>query len=180
MAEKDSEPVNNFGSFRRGSAQPHRRGGTPHGRYDHRQGKAWSPADDLARMPVSRNSDATVGAVEDPYGDGKQRILVTVNRRTDILEQERSHGRIGEAAYCTGREVQAALEYVGRIGGTNWAGASRKDPAEVRDTHAQRLIDDGERARAMVGRLRDRLGMIDTRLLAAILASARASPSTPR
>lgn len=145
-----------------------RQPGRAHGRYDGRPAPL-PPGGKLGRPPRSRNLDTTVAAVTDPMGDGELRHLATVNRRTDLLEHERSHGLISEAAYRNGRIVQAVLERAGRIGGSNWAGASRKDPAEVRDTHAQRLIDDGAVAETWRRRIRDRLGMIDARLIDRVL-----------
>ena len=145
----------------------------PHGRYDGRHGKEHNtslpPGGDLGNMPASRNRSTVVAAIADPMGDGEQRILASVNRTVDVLEHDRSHHLISEAAYRTGRLVQGVLEYSRHIGSSNWAGASRKDPAEVRDTHAQRMIDDGNRAQFWKARIRDRLGMIDMRLLQRVL-----------
>ena len=128
------------------------------------------PGGDLGSPPQSRNKATAIAAVIDPMGDGEERILATVNRRVDVLEEERSHNLISEAAYRNGRTVQGILERAGRIGGSNWAGASRKDPAEVRDTHAQRMIDDGRVAEGWRRRIRDRLGIIDARLIDRVLA----------
>ncbi len=145
--------------------------GVPHGRYDGRSAKTRRPpGGDLGAPPKSRNVATVTAAVIDPMGDGEERILATINRRVDLLEEERSHNLISEAAYRNGRLVQGIVERAGRIGGSNWAGASRKDAAEVRDTHAQRVIDDGKVAEAWRRRIRDRLGMIDARLLDRVLA----------
>ena len=142
----------------------------PHGRYDERTvNTRMPPGGTLGSAPRSRNTSTAIAAVTDPMGDGEQRILATINRAVDVLEQDRSRKLISEAAYRTGRLLQGVLEYSRRIGSSNWAGVCRKDPGEVRDTHAQRMIDDGRLAESYKTRMRDRLGMVDTRLLTRIL-----------
>ncbi len=165
-------PIRPARGGRSGSAAraPHGRQAAPHGRYDGRSANTrLPPGGDLGTPPKSRNASTAIAAIADPMGDGEQRILASINRIVDVLEHDRSHHLISEAAYRTGRLVQGVLEYSRRIGGSNWAGASRKDPAEVRDTHAQRMIDDGKLAETWKARIRDRLGMIDMRLLQRVL-----------
>ncbi len=108
-------------------------------------------------------------AVDDPYGPG--RILVTVNRRTDILEMERSHSRISEADYRTGQIVQAMFQRMGYagLGAANLAGGSRGDPVEAVDRKLQHLFVSAKSVRAMMDGMTRHLGMIDTRLLRRIL-----------
>ncbi len=63
--------------------------------------------------PKSRN--IVVGAVAVPYAMADndappQYIRATVNTRTDILEWERSHARLSEAAYLVGRAIRRHFE----------------------------------------------------------------------
>src|SRR5512136_2755133 len=98
------------------------------GRYDARR-SARAPANGLATPPPSLNVRTAVAAVPDPLEPGA-RILATVNRRTDILEIERSHGRISEAAYAVGRILQQAFERQARLGTSPaWNATGRVDAA---------------------------------------------------
>src|SRR3954465_14923153 len=75
---------------------------------------AVEPANGRAVPPRSRNAFTALVAVEDPHADPqsgrKGRLIAPVNRRVDILELERSHGRISDEAYCAGRLAQAIWE----------------------------------------------------------------------
>ena len=103
---------------------------TSAGRYDITRKDRLVPGGRAQINARVRTVQPVEAAVDDPYG-GKDRILVTVNRRTDILEMERSHGRISEAAYRTGEVVQALFQRLGYagIGSASLDGASRGDPA---------------------------------------------------
>lgn len=141
------------------------------GRYDGRSHNTRLPGEGLGKLPVSANSkDAeVVAAVEDPWGDGKQRVFATVNRRVDILEDERSHKLISEAAYRTGRQVQQVFELAARVGGSNWGGDSRSDPLHTQRSAISKAMERAGEILEMERRIRDRLGAIDTRLLARVL-----------
>ena len=172
----DIEPINNFETNNRGSssaADSRRRRSPPRsapvGRYDGSRENTWHPSDGLGRMPRSANADMTTAAVIDPYGDGKERVLATVNRRVDVLEQERSHGRISDAAYHNGRIVQEIFERASRLQGCNWLGGSGLDPAEARGLKIEKAVENARKVRQLMTRLIARLGMIDTRLLRRVL-----------
>src|SRR5215213_10659340 len=86
------------------------------GRYDGRPARA---PGDLARPPASLHVRTAVAAVPNPF-DPRERISITTNTRVDVLEAERfayvtSRGKTGitEAAYLTGRNIQAAFELSG-------------------------------------------------------------------
>ena len=172
----DIEPINNFETNNHGSKALGDRGRrrttprlAPIGRYDGERQGTWHPSDGLGRMPPSANADTTVAAVVDPYGNGKERVLATINRRVDILETERSHARISDAAYHNGRIVQEVFERANRLLGCNWLGGSGLDPAEARATKIEKSVENAERVRKLVERISARLGMIDTRLLRRVL-----------
>ena len=141
------------------------------GRYDGRSHNTRLPGEGLAKPPASSNTTdfTVVAAVEDPWGNGRERVYATVNRRVDVLEDERSHRLISEAAYRTGRQVQAVFELAARIGGSNWAGSNRVDPRHAQRGAIARAMERADEILAMQTRIRDRLGAIDTRLLERVL-----------
>ena len=98
------------------------------GRYD---GGTASGADHRARPKPNLNVRTAVGRVDDPWEPG-QKVAVTINRRVDILEAERSQKRISEGAYRVGREIQAAYELGGRSS-SDWLGAGGGDPVTARE-----------------------------------------------
>ena len=171
MAEID--PINNFETNHGRAPTPRQRRAIPRlapvSRYDGSREKTWHPSEGLARMPASANADTTVAAVVDPWGDGTERVLVTVNRRVDVLETERSHDRISDAAYNTGRLLQAAFERQGRVGGTNWAGTSRRDPREVQREVMALLITNAHAINALLDQVRGHVGERNLRILRRVL-----------
>ncbi len=153
------------------SQRPARRSperGSAIGRYDGRTHNTRAPAAGLGKPVKSANSDTVVAAVADPWGNGKERVLATVNRRTDLLELERSHGRISEAAYRAGRTVQDVLEKAGRIGGSKWD-LTPSHHSTMENGAVARAMERAQAAVKMVAFVQGRLGMIDTRLLRRVL-----------
>jgi len=102
------------------------------GRYE--QGtlrEARLPANGVGRPPPNLGNrtpvrDVGLAAVPDPMDDRGRPMLAAVNRRVDVLEQERSGGHISEGAYRVGRMIQQVLEIKLRSS-SNWleAGGSR-------------------------------------------------------
>ena len=119
------------------------------GRYDGRPARA---PGDLARPPASLHVRTAVAAVPNPF-DPRERIAVTTNARVDILEAERlayvtSRGKTGisEAAYLTGRNIQAAFELSGKSS-SNWCdGQGRGDPTTARELQLVHGLERAERA----------------------------------
>jgi hypothetical protein len=101
------------------------------GRYSDEARRARVPGDQLARPLPSLNIRTAIGAVPDPYEPGEL-IAVVINRRTDILEEERARGAISEGAYRTGREIQAAYE-VRSPSSSNWNDGGRGDPTTAQE-----------------------------------------------
>lgn len=93
--------------------------------------RARIPGDQLARPLPSLNVRTAIGAVPDPYAPD-ERILVVINRRTDVLEEDRAKGLISEGAYITGRAIQAAYE-VRSPSSSNWNDAGRGDPTTAQE-----------------------------------------------
>jgi hypothetical protein len=139
------------------------------GRYEG-AGDARMPANPL---PVSRATDnkvdLTVAGVQDPI-DLKTKLAVAVNRRIDLLEYEYSHRRISEAAYLTGRQVQAVLEraYSGRSS-SNWSQGDRVDAFVSKELQIISGLEKAEAVQAMMGRIVVSIGQIGARFLKAIL-----------
>lgn len=137
------------------------------GRYDGRRA-ARAPAQGLARPPTDRIRTAVV-SVSDPLELGAQ-LLATVNRRTDILEDERSHGRISEAAYLVGRELQEAWERQARLGSSsNWNDGGRVDMSERHELAIGYAVQDAKQIAQTMRRLEAAVGTIGARVLRAII-----------
>jgi hypothetical protein len=68
------------------------------------------------RRAPSRKPQRPHGARRDPGSDGPEAapVLAAVNRRTDLLEEERAHKRITEDEYRVGRAIQAVFELSSR------------------------------------------------------------------
>lgn len=138
------------------------------GRYADRR-SARAPAQGLARPPASGAIRTAVAAVPDPMEPGA-RLLATVNRRTDILELERSHGRISEAAYQVGRVLQEAFERAGRLGSSsNWNDGGRVDIAERHELAIAYAVQDARRVQALMRRVEAAVGVVGARMLRAVI-----------
>ncbi len=138
------------------------------GRYD-LAGAAAPPAG-LGRPASSRNVPTAIVAVPDPYAP-RERILAAANRRVDVLEEERAHGRISEAAYQIGRIVQAVFERARRPSGagSQWAPRDRIDAGFAHELAIVLALEDAQKIKAYLGRIAATVGMIDARLLRHVL-----------
>jgi hypothetical protein len=129
------------------------------GRYaDESLREARMPANGVGRPPPSLNVRTALAAIPDPMDAKAAPILAAVNRRTDILEEERSHKRITEDEYRVGRSIQAVFELSSRSS-SNWIeGGGSRDVAEAHimqlargKVRADLIIEYEERLRRAVG-----------------------------
>lgn len=159
------EPV--FSAMTRDKPRP------PTGRYDLAGARA--PANGLGRPPASLNARTAVGAVTEPppFGDGTERLCVAVNWRVDILEVERSHSRISEAAYQVGRIAQAVFERARGPGTSSWAGNVRVDAYTAKELAIIHAIEDARRIQAQVAWMRYELGRIDANIVQRVLGEGK-------
>lgn len=109
--------------------------------------KARIPGDMLARPAPSANVRTAVGAVPNPL-DPRERIAVTINRCTDILESELKQRLISEGAYRLGRELQAAFE-TSVTSSSNWLDGGSSDPTTAQEMRQARMCDRAQRAVAL-------------------------------
>lgn len=127
----------------------------------------------LGRPPASANVRTAVGAVQDPMEPGK-RIHATINRRVDVLEIERSHKRITEAAYMTGRVAQAIFERTGHAPDRDRDPAGDRSKLEyVRDLPMILAIDDARTVAAYEKWIVSVLGHMDSRILRYVIRDGR-------
>jgi hypothetical protein len=129
----------------------------------------------LAIVPTSAHAaEVGVVAVADPF-DPQRRVRASA--RIDLLDRERRGRRISEAGYLVGREVEAAFEHIGRMGGGGqWLEGDRVDAAAA---HELAIVLGVERARglnAFLGFLVRNLGRQDTRLLWLVLGERASFP----
>jgi hypothetical protein len=122
------------------------------GRYD--LTAAREPANGIARPPRSGNVETAIVAVPDPYCP-RERILAAANRRVDALEEERSHGRISDAAYQVGRIIQAVFERAKgpRGAAAQWTQGDRVDPAWEHELAIALALVDARKIAAYLDRL---------------------------
>ena len=137
------------------------------GRYDGQKTRLLATG--LGRPVPSVNVRTAVANVVDPFGNGLGRIQASVNRNVDILELERSHRRISEGAYLTGRIIQTAFEKLGGTRTANWQGSNKSDAKTISDVIAVNSIESAREITALMGRIVARIGMIDARLIRRIL-----------
>jgi hypothetical protein len=131
------------------------------------------PPTGLARPPASVNLRTAIAAVPDPWSPAGPAILATVNRQVDVLEDERSHGRISEAAYREGRIAQAVFERARGPGSCNWSFASRVDAFTAKELSIIYGIDSAARIQRLVDWLRQQLGRIDANILQRVLGEQK-------
>jgi hypothetical protein len=132
-----------------------------------------------ARLPgqlaVSRSARAvptTVGVVQDPY-DPKGKILVTVHRRVDVLEEELANRRIEPADYHTGRKCQAIFERAAGRSGPSWnLEPSRSDPVIARELSMIYGLDNARAVEALMLDIAKVIGIVGTRRLRSLLEGA--------
>lgn len=164
-------------------ALPHRRVTTrpqkTYGRYD--LTGARSPASGPSSPQI--NVRTAVVAVDDPgeliqsesgrltlRQESEGRVIAQVNRRTDVLENERSHGRLNDAAYTVGRIVQAVFERArGPGGGGQWREGDRVDAWLAHELGVIHGILRAEAIRSMVAKIRKAVGRIDANILQRVL-----------
>lgn len=101
-------------------------------------------------------------AVEDPYPDPhtgrKIRLVAAVNRRTDILEDERSRGRISHEAHQMGRKAQSIFEAASRAtGGGQWMQGGRVDVDHAKELAIHRSLEAARKIQAFMRYLRSTL-----------------------
>lgn len=138
------------------------------GRYDP-QRQARMPANGLARPPVSTNVSAALAVVQDPMEPGAE-LYVTVNRRVDILEGERSRHRITEGAYRVGREIQRTFERASRVGsGSQWREGDRVDMQVAKEAAIHRNIEIARAVDGEMKRLTREVGIVGAEFLRDIL-----------
>ena len=115
----------------------------------------------------------TAGVVVDPYNH-RHAIAVSINRKVDHLEWEYSHGRISEAAYRVGRDVQALFERAGaRSGSSSWTSGDRVDGTVAKELQIIRGLDAARAAHAEMERLTRVIGIVGARFLRACLIEGR-------
>jgi hypothetical protein len=130
------------------------------------------PANGLARPVPSINVRTAVVAIPDPL-EPNRRLKATVNRRVDILEQERSHKRITEAAYLTGRVAQAIFERASGAKSPSFNPGDRIDTTLARELSVIMAIEDARTIAAYEKWIISVLGQIDARLLRSIIRDRR-------
>ncbi len=134
------------------------------GRYEHVR-SAPAPANGVARPMPSENVRTALVAIPDPLSP-KQRLQATVNRAVDVLEMERSHNRIGEAAYRVGRSIQSTYENIREgEGEVNERVDTSLDP----DRQMVASLTNAQRRVALHGHLERLVGVIGARFLRSIL-----------
>lgn len=114
----------------------------------------------LAGPKLGRDHAVLVGrrVVPCPY-DGRP-LQVEVNRRVDILAQERAAGRISEAEFLVGRACQAVWERQSgaRMGSGAWNPGSSRDQTVAHELAILYAIDDAEKAQAFSERVASAIG----------------------
>lgn len=121
-------------------------------RGDYRQ--AVDNANGLARATPQLKNRTAIAAVDCPIDASSpslnrpvRRVLVTVNKTTDVLELERSHNRISEQAYATGRLLQLVFERSHGLKGksvSSFEPGDRVDPAFAHEMHIARAIESAQ------------------------------------
>lgn len=127
-----------------------------------------APYDPRTRTGAERAIEPVTRKVDAPYEPGVKET-VQVNRRVDVLEEERAHRRISEAAYLTGRAIQTVFEEASRSAGSNWSGGDRVDVSEAKDNQIVRRLEAAAHIEAEMARLTRLVGTIGARFLREIL-----------
>ncbi|RVU17476.1 hypothetical protein [Methylobacterium oryzihabitans] len=144
-------------------------------RYD--GGRAVTPGS-LARPRPSDGVRTAVAAVLDPWPDPERdplaepaRVRVTVNRCTDLLEREASHGRISREAYLVGRVIAEVFERrAGPRGQGSPEGGNRVDHTVAHELAILLAIDDGRMVEGLLERLHRAVGSVGAAFLHRVLA----------
>ncbi|BAQ43988.1 MULTISPECIES: hypothetical protein [Methylobacterium] len=154
--------------LRRGTSS--RRERDPRGdRYD-RSG-AYQHGAGVGRPARPEAVPTAVVAIDDPHEPGK-RLFAAVNRRVDILEDERSHGRITVSQYETARQVQAVFERASgaRLGSGGWGIGGSRDQTIAHELQVIYAIEDARVIKALLGRVEKAVGTVGARFLKSVLA----------
>ncbi|TGD94049.1 hypothetical protein [Methylobacterium nonmethylotrophicum] len=138
-------------------------------RYDRRE--AYQHGAGLGQPARPQAIPTAIVAIDDPLEPGK-RLLATVNRRVDILEDERSHGRISVSQYETARQVQAVFERAtgARLGSGGWNVGGSRDQTIAHELAIIYAIEDARVVRALLGRVEKAVGTVGARFLKSVLA----------
>ncbi len=136
------------------AAKPERRRDPRGDRYDH--AGAFDPRTDLSKPVRGKRGpiETAAVAVDDPWTPGG-RSLAAVNRRVDVLEMERSHGRLTVSQYEVGRQVQAIFERASgaRLGSMDFGVRGSKDMTIAHELSVIYAIDDAR----LVAKLKDKV-----------------------
>ena len=140
-------------------------------RYNHKG--AFDPRTSLSKLPRTRNADLATVAIPDPMQPGK-RLLANVNRRVDVLEMERSHGRISETAYEAGRQAQAIFERASGagLGSAGWERVSR-DQVIVRELSMIYAVEDARLVAKLKAKVVRAAGVPGARFLHEVLTGRK-------
>lgn len=138
-------------------------------RYDRRG--AYQHGAGLAQPARKQVVPTATVAIDDPLDPGK-RLLATVNRRVDILEDERAHGRISVSQYETARQVQAVFERASgaRLGSGGWEVGGSRDQTIAHELAIIYAIEDARTVQRLLGRVTRAVGEVGARFLKQILA----------
>ncbi len=153
--------------IRRGRSSRNSNARSPIGRYHNVDADARLPANGLAPS-LSPNVPTGPAVVQDPL-DAKSSLVVSVNKRVDLLEYEYSHGRLSEGAYRTGRQVQGVFERLQSITGSGWALGDRVDAAAAHELAVLAKVEKAQAANALMQRIIQAIGMVGARRLRAHL-----------
>jgi hypothetical protein len=136
---------------------------TSGGRFRNVAANARLPANDLAPA-LSPNIQLVPGVVEDPMEKGAH-LIVSVNRRTDILENEYARGFITEGAYRTGREIQGTYEAALSMGSAGWTQGNRVDCTVAHELAILNKVEKAAAVTAFEKKIAAVIGMVGTRRL---------------
>lgn len=143
----------------------------PVGRYDLREA-VMPPGEQLGEPTAARRRHTRVAAIPDPYNPGGRRLLATINIRTDLLELELSHGRLTQAAFLVGREIQKLFEQATRTGaGNQWNSGDRVDQYQRKEEAVVTQFEIARKISAHADWMRKCLGQesIDCKIIRNIL-----------
>lgn len=124
---------------------------------------------DLPTSPNNTRRQLTPVAVVDVY-DQQRRVRALA--RIDLLDRERRSGKINEASYLVGREIEFLLEPMERIGSSgHWLERDRIDGATWAELAIVVGVDRAMKVNAMLGWMVRHIGRQDTRLLWIVLGN---------
>jgi hypothetical protein len=142
-------------------------------RYTNRRNAAL-PATGVAQAPPSQQVRTKLASVDDPFpARNGDKLIATVNIRTDLLEQERANKRITPAAYLTGRILQAVFEKQGQVGSSNWRGGDRVDAAVAHEKQIMAMLRNARLIDALMQRMIAKIGSHGTDFIRKLLTGER-------